>query len=64
MSERGVALEATVSAHLRPLPTCVVCHKPATEQLFNTVNAPQGHYCARHATPALEAFIRAHPSQD
>lgn len=42
--------------HLRPLPRCSdsFCNRPATEQLYNAVNAPLSHYCSRHAPAALK----------
>jgi len=40
-------------AHLRPLPRCQTCGKPATRMLHNSVNAPLGEYCDRHAAKAL-----------
>ena len=51
-----MADQARVRAHLRPLPRCGVCGKPATEQLYNGVNAPSGVYCSRHAQAALLKF--------
>lgn len=43
-------------AHLRALSRCRRCGAPATEQLFNTFNAPLDVYCAKHAAGALKAF--------
>jgi len=42
-----------VAAHLRQLPSCQVCGKPAVEELFNTWNATLGVFCGRHAGRAL-----------
>lgn len=39
--------------HLRPLEKCTTCGRPATERLFNAVNAPGLAYCSRHAARAL-----------
>ena len=47
--------QATSMAHLRPLPRCS-CGRPATEQLYNGLNAPAGVYCDRHAKAALKRF--------
>lgn len=47
--------QATQFAHLRALPRCS-CGRPATEQLYNGLNAPLGTYCDRHAKAALKAF--------
>lgn len=47
-------------AHLRDLPPCYTCGRPASEQLYNGVNAPSGVYCARHAAAALRAFQARH----
>ena len=41
-------------AHLRPLPRCNTCSRPATEMLYNAVNAPSGYYCDKHAKKALK----------
>lgn len=46
-----------MAAHLRPLPRCK-CGKPATEELFNAVNAPSGRFCDRCAPKALKEFER------
>ena len=45
-----------MAEHLRPLPRCKTCGKPATQALHNTWNAHQGDYCDRHANAALRAF--------
>lgn len=47
--------QAIDNAHLRPLPRCT-CGKPATQQMFNGLNAPAGVYCERHAKAALKQF--------
>lgn len=52
-----------MAAHLRPLPRCRDCGKPATEQLFNTWNAPMNFFCDRHAERALKEFERKYPDQ-
>ena len=46
--------------HLRPLTRCSAygCGRPATEQLYNAVNAPLNHYCTRHAPAALKEAQR------
>lgn len=56
---RGVIDQAYARAHLRPLPRCRECGKPATEQLYSGVNAPLGVYCSRHARAALRRFIQS-----
>ena len=41
-----------MSAHARPFKTTCdepVCGARATEEVFNTYNAPLGKFCARHA---------------
>jgi hypothetical protein len=43
-------------AHLRELPKCRTCGKPATHSLVNGMNAPTGEYCDRHARMALKDF--------
>lgn len=43
-------------AHLRPLARCRTCQRPATVELYNAVNAPQGVYYAPHGQAALRAF--------
>lgn len=43
-------------AHLRPLPVCPVCAKPATHELWTGLNAMIDRYCERHAKRALEIF--------
>lgn len=43
-------------AYLRPLPRCRDCGRPASEELCNDRNAPQGRYCTRHAKAALRRF--------
>ena len=45
-----------MSAHLRPLPRCRVCDKPASWELRNTYNAGLGEYCTQHARKALSEF--------
>jgi len=47
-----------MSAHLRPLSRCqwYGCKKPATEELYNAVNAQSGVYCTPHAKRALREF--------
>lgn len=45
-------------AHLRTLPMCRTCGKPASFQLFSGVNAPIDVYCARHGEAALREFKR------
>ena len=54
-----------MAAHLRPLRRCseYECGKPATQQLFNTWNAPMGTFCDKHAGPALKRFERDNPDQ-
>lgn len=48
-------------AHLAPLPRCdrSGCTSPASYVLRNTVNAPIGVYCERHAPAALKDFEEA-----
>jgi hypothetical protein len=43
-------------AHLRELARCRTCGRPATQELYNAVNAPLGVYCSRHGKAALRAF--------
>lgn len=50
-------------AHLRPLPRCRTCRSPASEMLYNGVNAPLGEYCTRHAKAALRDFQKNHETQ-
>ncbi len=52
-----------MAAHLRPLPRCRTCGKPATQMLMNAANAPSGEYCERHAKGALRDFQAKHESQ-
>lgn len=56
-----------MAAHLRalPRPRCAwgLCRTTASNQLFNTFNAPQGVYCRVHAKHALARFIAEHPEQ-
>lgn len=42
-------------AHVVALPKleCRYCHKPATHRVFNSVNAPIGEYCSKHAAKRL-----------
>ena len=49
-----------MAAHLRPLARCqhYSCDRPATQELYNAVNAPSGVYCDRHAKGALADFRR------
>lgn len=51
-----------MAAHLRAIgrPRCanLGCDRYATQQLFNTWNAPLSCYCDRHAKAALRAFQR------
>lgn len=49
------ANQARTRAHLRPLPRCS-CGKPATEAIFNGLNALYGYYCDRHAQAALRVY--------
>ena len=42
-----------MAAHLRRLQRCDRCGKPATQELYNAVNAPSGRYCDKHAHAAL-----------
>lgn len=44
------------TGHLRSLPRCEICSAPATQELRNDRNAPQGRYCDRHAAGALRRF--------
>jgi hypothetical protein len=46
-----------MAAHLRPLRRCGQCGKPATQELYNAVNAPSGSYCDPHAAKALKAWL-------
>jgi hypothetical protein len=32
-----------------PKPTCLACHRKATEEVFNRFNAHVGYYCSKHA---------------
>ena len=43
-------------AHLRPLPRCRVCERPAVEALYNGRNDYMGVYCHRHARAALKRY--------
>jgi len=43
-------------AHLRPLPRCRDCDRPATQALYTGRNAHVGDFCDRHAKPALKRF--------
>ncbi len=43
-------------AHLRPLPKCFKCPKPATEELYNGRNDVVGRYCSTHAKQALASY--------
>ncbi len=47
-----------MAAHLRPLQRCDRCGKPATQELYNAVNAPSGKYCDTHASKALQEWDR------
>lgn len=53
-----------MAAHLRPLSACRTCGKPATQMLYNAVNAPCGEYCNRCAKPALRKFIESKRTRD
>lgn len=53
-----------MAAHLRSLPRCRVCDKPATKLLVNGMNAPTGEYCDRHARPALADFKRKYEQDE
>ncbi len=54
-----------MAAHLRTLRRCGhergfgQCGKPATQELYNAVNAPSGVYCDAHADKALEEWLEA-----
>jgi len=46
-----------MSAHSRPYQTqCIksYCTKRATEEVFNTYNAPQGVFCKKHAAELVK----------
>lgn len=43
-------------AHLRTLTRCR-CGNPATQELYNAVNARSGKYCDRHADKALKEWL-------
>jgi hypothetical protein len=49
-------------AHLRDLPRCQTCSRPATCELRNTVNAVIGVFCASCGRRALARFKREHES--
>jgi hypothetical protein len=51
--------QASLMAHLRPLRRCHDCGQPATQELFNGLNASLGVYCDKHARLALTNFKQA-----
>ncbi len=52
-----------MAAHLRPLPRCRVCGRPATEALYTTRNDLIAEYCTRHAQKALRDWQAKHPGE-
>jgi hypothetical protein len=40
------------------------CIRTATQEVFDTRNASQGRYCARHATEALRTLRRQEQEQE
>ncbi len=48
--------QAIQYAHLRPLPRCRECDKPATQALYSGVNALISYHCSQHAKAALRTF--------